>query len=214
MIQPAFLVTLGLINAEGINLLGTGFFVASNKIATARHVIKGVQGDIVVIQSGLSNFNEYQDTTNNKVYCINCKVIEDDPIKDLSILEVGVNLSGTMLSLSGFDNISIGDEVAVVGYPHCVEARRVLTLQKSFIGAKVLLSNSGVKFKNAIINIQSRPGQSGSPIISMRDGSVVGLLIGAYLNNFGGGIIVGNINPAELHQTTHCISAEYIKDML
>lgn len=213
MIFTSYIVTLGLVNADGVTLLGTGFFVASNKVATARHVIKGVAGQIIAIPSGLKNFDEYQDTTNIQVSGLICKVAEEDPIKDLCLLEIQGDLSGPMLNLSSFDSISVSDEVEIIGYPHCLDGRRVLTWQKSLIGAKVLLSNSGIKCKHAIINIQARPGQSGSPVISVKDNTVVGMLIGAYLNSIGG-VRVGNINPAELHQTTHCISAEYIKEML
>ena len=213
MIHPSYIFTVGIRNSNGISLLGTGFWISSNKIATARHVIKGLPGNIVVIPSDLKSIDEFQDTTKNKVGYISCKVLEEDPIKDLCILEMDYSYPGEMLNLTSFNNVTIGEEVSVIGYPHCVEGRRVLTFQKSYIGAKVLLPSNGIKCKHAIINIQSRPGQSGSPIISKRDNSVVGLLIGAYIPNTPMAA-VANINPAELHQTTHCISAEYIKDML
>jgi len=49
-------------------------------------------------------------------------------------------------------------------------------------------------------------------VFSPRLGKIVGVLIGTYAPQFG--IMLGNINPAELNQTTHIVSAEYIEDML
>ena len=59
---------------------------------------------------------------------------------------------------------------------------------------------------------QTRPGQSGSIVFNMRTGAIVGLLIGAYAPNSG--VIIAGINPHELKQTSYCISANHIKEML
>jgi hypothetical protein len=76
-----------------------------------------------------------------------------------------------------------------------------------------LIEANGIKSKHAVINIQSRPGQSGSLVFSPKDSTVSGVLIGAWVPG-PPGISLGGIDPRELHQTTHCVSAEYIKDML
>lgn len=72
---------------------------------------------------------------------------------------------------------------------------------------------NSLKSKYAVINTQSRPGQSGSLVFSFKNNTISGILIGAYapVNN---GISLGGINPRELHQTTNCISAEYLKEMI
>jgi len=84
---------------------------------------------------------------------------------------------------------------------------------KAFLGAKVLLETNGVKSKHAVINTQARPGQSGSLVFSPKDQSISGVLVGAWVPG-PGGISLGGINPRELHQTTQCVSAEYLRDML
>ena len=85
-------------------------------------------------------------------------------------------------------------------------------MQKAMVGAKILLNSSGVKSKYCVINTQTRPGQSGSMIYSIKHNKIVGILIGAFVSSEG--ISLGGINPRELHQTTQCISAEYIKKMI
>lgn len=76
----------------------------------------------------------------------------------------------------------------------------------------MLLESSGIKSKYATINIQTRPGQSGSIVFNANTGTIVGLLIGAYAPNSG--VIIAGINPHELNQTSYCISANHIKEML
>lgn len=110
------------------------------------------------------------------------------------------------------DDVSVGDEVYILGFPHCVEGRRVLTMQTALIGAKILLNCSGVKAKHCVINTQTRPGQSGSMIFSKKLNKIIGILIGAF--SASNGISLGGINPRELHQTTQCLSGEYISKMI
>ena len=112
------------------------------------------------------------------------------------------------------DTVHVGENISVFGYPHSNHGRMVLTQQDTSVGAKILISNSGIKLKNIVLNIQSRPGQSGSPIVIPEKRSIAGILIGSYAPQVNGGISLGGIDPQTLHQTTHAISAEYIKEML
>src|SRR5206468_7045375 len=116
---------------------------------------------------------------------------------------------GPLPELATFDDITVGDQLIIFGFPHAPDGRRVLTLQYAELGAKVLLQAGPLKSKHGVMNVQARPGQSGSPVVSPKRGVVAGVLIGAYAPEGGGGISLGGINPRELHQTTHCISAEY-----
>lgn len=99
------------------------------------------------------------------------------------------------------------------GYPHCVHGRRAFTFQNAEVGSKVSMNNKGVKSKHAVANIQARLGQSGSPVVDLKNGAVVGMVIGAWVPG-PGGILLGDINPYELHQTTHCTGANHILEML
>jgi hypothetical protein len=118
------------------------------------------------------------------------------------------------LRVSNADVLAPGETVTVFGFPHSNLGRIVLTQQTCEVGAKILLSTNGVKSKHLVLNIQARPGQSGGPIIRNSDGSLIGLLIGAYVPTLEGGISLGGIDPQTLHQTTHAVSAEYLQEML
>lgn len=208
--------TIGRKKEKGIEMLGTGFMVAYDKyVITARHVVGDSIDGLVVILPSINSFEEYQDTTVNSCRYAEVNIKHSDPFRDLVVLEFRTPVTATLIptiSLGGTDDISVGDEIYIFGFPHCVEGRRVLTVQTAKIGAKILLDCSGVKSKYCVINTQTRPGQSGSMIYSKTKNIVIGILIGAFAPATG--ISLGGINPRELHQTTQCLSAEYIKKMI
>lgn len=196
-----------------IGILGTGFLISKDGlVVTSRHVVADNDNGLFVLEPHIDSLNEYQDTTDNSCRPIGATIVESDPFRDITILKIDVSGSGTLPEIGSFDNVSVGEEVSILGYPHCVEGRRVLTYQTAVIGAKVILDSNGIKSKHAVINTQTRPGQSGSLIFSMSRNMIVGILVGAFAPNSG--VSIAGINPKELHQTTHCISAEYIKNMI
>ena len=147
----------------------------------------------------------------NSMFSNFCHVLKN-PITDLCILKTDLGFNGNLPPLESLDNIPVGEKIGMFGFPHCVMGRRVLTYQETEIGAKMLLETSGIKSKYATINIQTRPGQSGSLIFNIRTGAIIGLLIGTYAP--ASGVIIAGINPHELNQTSYCISANHIKEML
>jgi S1-C subfamily serine protease len=206
---------IGRITPDHVELLGTGFLISKDgKVVTTKHVVGNSDAGLCVLLPHITDINSYQDTTDSSVKPVNAKVIEADPLKDIVILDTGLNFQGNLPEIGSFDECAIGETLGIYGFPHAGEGRRVLTYHETKVGAKVLLESQGLKSKYAILNTQTRPGQSGSLIFSPKNNKIVGLLIGAYSQAGRGGISLGGINPAELHQTTHCISAEYIKEMI
>lgn len=207
-------LVIGRMNLDGtISMLGTGFIVSNDgKIVTSRHVVSDNDENLVVLLPHVTSMNEYQDTTDTKCSHVQAYILESDPFRDITIIKTNLSFNGNIPNLGSFDDVSVGEQVCILGFPHCVEGRRVLTFQQAVIGAKVLLESQGIKSRHAVINTQTRPGQSGSLIYSISKNKVVGILVGTFAPNSG--VIIAGINPRELNQTTHCISAEYIRNML
>lgn len=208
-----FVATVGRMTPSHVEMLGTAFMISSNgSFVTSRHVIGDNPNGLVILAPHIQRIDEYQDVTDTRCQPVSVNVLEMDPIRDLAIIKADIHFSGDVPAIASLDEVAVGETVGIFGYPHCTEGRRVLTFQSTAVGAKILLESSSIKSKHAVLNIQSRPGQSGSMVFSPRLQKVVGLLVGTYAPQFG--ISLGGINPAELNQTTHIISAEYIREMM
>jgi S1-C subfamily serine protease len=157
---------------------------------------------------------EYQDTSDRSVTHTAAVIDAIDRTKDIVVLTTP-NIAGYRTpGLGSLDDVKVGEDVVIIGYPHCVNGRLVTTVQHTKIGAKVLLASAGSKIKHAVINIQTRPGQSGSLVYSEKTKKIVGMLVGTYIPEMEGMISVSGVNPAELNQTSHVISAEYVSNMI
>jgi len=183
-------------------------------MATAAHVVDG-NDDNLWIRLNTNDINDFQDTTVQKSTFLPVKIKAIDPLRDLCVVSLmGQDNVQSTVWVSSVSNVFIGEAVTVVGFPHSNLGRIVLTQQTCEIGAKIILGASGIKSKHLVLNIQARPGQSGGPVIRKVDGSLIAVLIGAYVPSTEGGISLGGIDPQTLHQTTHAVSAEYLERML
>ncbi|KGL58405.1 serine protease [Polaribacter sp. Hel1_85] len=206
--------TVGRITPTGVKLLGTCFLInKSGLLATASHVTDNDPTNLVIFVSTNTDLTTYQDTSNNGGNTIPVNIFKVDPIRDICILKVNQNVLSDLV-LGSSDDVNVSENLGVIGYPHCVNGRNVLTYQNTVLGAKVLIEASGIKSKHLILNIQTRPGQSGSPIFRLSDSRVVAMIIGSYVPNSNGRTSIGGIDPQTLHQTTHAVSVEYILNMI
>jgi hypothetical protein len=205
---------IGRITQNGVSLLGTAFLIGQpGHFVTASHVTNNDDRNLVIILNKTITFFDYQDTTDMQVRYIPVKIHATDPFSDLSILRTETEAISS-ITIGSSDVCNPGDSVAIFGFPHADQGRMVLTEQITQVGAKVLIESGGIKTKHLILNVQARPGQSGGPIFSLSNMQLVGILIGSYAPASRGGISLGGIDPQTLHQTTHAVSAEYLKEMI
>lgn len=206
---------IGRSGPQGVQLLGTGFAVGHGKIATAYHVAGAEDANLVLVMPKIQHLGDYQDTSDQSLRQVPLKLVAPDPIRDLSVFELPPDvIIQFSYSLSGSDAAPPACTVATLGFPHANVGRMVLTQQEAKVGARIWLENSGQKSKHIVLNTQAREGQSGGPVFNEAMNSVVAVLIGSFAPDGGGGISLGGVDPWTLHQTTHAVSAEYIKDML
>lgn len=210
---PRIVMSLGRQSPTGVNILGTCFLTKiSGCFATASHVTQGNDKDLCVILQTQNQLSDYQDATNNQIRCVPAIIQKIDTIHDTAIIKIDNPLTSS-IEIGSLDQVNVGTEVEIFGYPHAEHGRKILTKQSADIGAKILLSASQAKIKHCVVNIQTRPGQSGSPIFIKGTNKVVAILVGSYAPGVGG-ISLGGIDPQTLHMTSHAVSAEYLGRML
>ncbi|WIE71323.1 serine protease [Curtobacterium sp. MCJR17_020] len=205
---------IGRSTPSGVQILGTAFAVAFNRIATAFHVVGGDDSNLVLILPRMSSFDDYQDTTDGVLKLYPVTIAAADPLHDLCVLGLADGFVSFGYSLGGADDVRVGESLVTLGFPHANMGRLVLTQQQAAVGARVLIDNRGEKNKHIVMNVQAREGQSGGPVFDSAMKKVVAVLLGSYAPAGGGGISLGGVDPHTLHQTTHAISAEYLKAML
>lgn len=196
--------------------LGTSFIVGERKFATAAHVVGPSDAGLVAIISRIGQIADYQDTTDSRVSYMPVSLAAYDPVRDIAILEApsDVRLAVPYLAV-GSDEAPPGTAVTSLGFPHADTGRVVLTQHSSVVGARVLLGSGGARTKHLVLNTQTRPGQSGGPVLSADGSKLFAMIVGGYTPvGVAGGVSIGGIDPQTLHQTTHAVSAEYISGMI
>lgn len=208
-------VGLARADASGFNLLGTSVVISPRHLVTALHVVGADQSNLIAILPKSATAEDYQDTTDSSANAVTVTVAAVDTFRDLCLLELPGHVNAAPgFTIGSSDEAPTGTQIATWGFPHANHGRYVLTQQTSSVGARVLIQNGPLKSKHLILNVQTRPGQSGSPVFLASAPRLVAIVIGSYAPGGGGGILLGDVDPATLHQTTHAISAEYVKAML
>lgn len=195
--------------------MGLGTAVLLDKpgyLATAAHVVGMSDEGLFIASRCHEDLNAYQDGSNTSCKYWRTKIVATSPFHDLAILKADFD-THINLVIGGTDNALVGTAVSSFGYPHVGTGRMVLTQQNAEVGARIHLPSGASTAKYMVLNTLARPGQSGSPIFRRDNGLLVAILLGAYAPHSGVGATINGVDPATLHQTTHAISAEYLKGM-
>lgn len=135
---------------------GTGFFVAPGHLLTCAHVVKTSkeQGTIAVLWNG-------------KTYPATIQQITDESYPDLALLKIDGTLDHPCVYL--FDEIHLNDDLYTYGHPPRYPAGdSIISRYVGPTGAPQVL----LTFTESNV----RPGFSGSPLLNLRTGAVVGLV--------------------------------------
>jgi hypothetical protein len=167
---------------DGVKL-GTGFLVAEDRLVTNDHVLDALSYGTFVLQrgQGFVRFQQRFDTGDTEDPVPIVRVIATEPYLDIAILEIEpqAGVPHAPLTLSDVDSTD-GDFVAVLGYPLKDGIRNPAFMEALFenkYGVKRGSPGEIVKTETSLAfhDCSTLGGNSGSPVLSLKTGKVVGL---------------------------------------
>jgi len=149
---------------------GTGFLVDEGVVATAAHVVES--GEIIDVKFG-------DDYGTSAVYMA-AKVVSVDKEKDIALLWVATGSeplkSKVEIARLSTKSVSLGDQIAVYGFPESEIVGQELRRSSGTVSAKrknPLGREAGMEMLE--IEAKIEPGNSGSPVFD-QSGEVIGLV--------------------------------------
>lgn len=117
----------------------------------------------------------------DSVQAIDVDMIKADPIHDLAFFKgrtKGFNAPFPKINID-FNDISVGDELLVIGYPYSTIGSFLETVSLTNVSAKGrrIFMNT-IKVDEIIISHQTLQGSSGSAVVKRSDGSLCGIVKG------------------------------------
>ena len=144
-------------NDGELDRFGSGFFIASNLVATNFHVVEGATH--IFIKS----------TSSESIHSID-RVVAQDEINDLAILQVST-FKGIPLKLGSDDSIRIGDTIYAIGSPRLLEGTfspGTISGFRDLDGARLIQMTAAIS-----------SGSSGGPVVDNK-GEVVGITVSTF----------------------------------
>jgi hypothetical protein len=148
---------------KATNMGGTGFLHKSGKIITAAHVVTGCpETDIVIV------------TPSNKKLSV--KSLKSDAQLDLALITPSDKIAGNALAISQKTEIPTGTPVVTWGFPAGYNGLIPLLTVGYLAGIDRLQTEAGLTPRRWVINAAFNGGNSGGPVLSQEDGSVIGVV--------------------------------------
>jgi V8-like Glu-specific endopeptidase len=170
------------ITAGGVEPVATGFLIGPTLLVTNKHVLTYLSSETMALEPGQAVVNfgqEYANPDNEGPYPIT-RVKAYHSTLDIALLEIG--LSGTAsrpgLPVTG-SSVHRGDGVVAIGYPQ-QDARNPVFMDLIFESKYAVKRAApgevlGTAAASVYHDCSTLGGNSGSPLVSMSTGQVVGL---------------------------------------
>jgi len=143
--------------------MGTGFLHKSGNVITAAHVIEGCSN------SDISLITPTGDS-------IKVESVISDSLLDLSLIKPKEKIIGDSLTISSAEQATIGELVATWGYPYGYSGIRPILTVGYLSGEDFVKCNDGKIQQRWVINAAFNLGNSGGPVINVRDGTIIGVV--------------------------------------
>jgi S1-C subfamily serine protease len=176
-----FLFSIGRIDAPQDATVGTGFLVAPDLVATNRHVLNALTAGTEALGEGMATirFGAEFKTTGDLPAVPLVETVGIHPGSDLALLRLGGTQNDRPALELAADPMPVGHPVAVIGYP-CEDARNPVFVDALFekhYGVKRAAPGEVVGRSLQLLHhdCSTLGGNSGSPVLSMESGAVVGV---------------------------------------
>lgn len=129
-------------------------------------------------QGVISSIQEYPQ---NKINAIDVELVKADPIYDLAFFKANQkNIGGNIPNINiDYNEISIGEELIVLGYPYSTLGSFLETASITHVSAKGRrMFMNKIQIDEFIISHQTLQGSSGSAVVKRSDGSLCGIVRG------------------------------------
>jgi len=199
-------------------LVGTGFIAGrrseSLAVVTALHLLGNGQEFRIGLPPHGGDVSKPQNYPIQSVRALEAELALVEPLLDIAVMLVKSGIQAPIPKFISTPNeIRVGEEVLVVGYPFAPIGSFLETVEPCFISAignRVLAS--GIIRPEFIISHQTHPGSSGSPVIRRRDGVLCGIVRGCLAPP--GVIFIGNLPLGTDTNITYTTSAHFIPSLV
>ena len=144
---------------------GTGLIVNKNTVLTCDHVVHPMNKDPNSIEVKIEDGQSYS-----------AEIIKRDSLHDLALLST--KKLENKPSFTKFDNVRLGSECIVMGYPVRLPH---MSISKGIISAKGKYLVSGFPFNLIQVDARINNGNSGGPVFSVETGKVIGIASMKYI---------------------------------
>lgn len=145
------------------SLGGTGFLHSSGNVMTAAHVVKDCKPqDLILVTPGGQTFTVAS--------------VDADDVLDLALVKPSSKLPGHPLSIAPVSPPEIGMQVATWGYPGGYGGLAPLLSVGYLAGTQDFKYPSGTVVQRWVVNAAFNGGNSGGPVLSLENGSIVGVV--------------------------------------
>lgn len=192
-----YLYSVGRLDSLGKGVGGTGFVVGEDLIATNRHVLEFLSRGTMGLERGQAVIRfreEYNSPTEDPVDVVGVRAVHPDA--DLALLELAPGSTAARPPLQyAEDPLPAGEDIVALGYPMDDPIRNPLFITAVFgsrFGVKRGAPGEVIGTRNGVIyhDCSTLGGNSGSPVVSLTTGHVVGVHSSGYFAYRNAAILV------------------------
>jgi S1-C subfamily serine protease len=148
---------------QATSMGGTGFLHKSGRVITAAHVPAGCQPNQVVLVTATGK-------------TLRVSSVSADSNLDLAVLQPSTSIPGPSLQISARTQIPVGAQVSTWGFPAGYSGVLPLLTVGYLAGIDQVQTSAGRSSPRWVVNAAFNSGNSGGPVLSTADGSVVGVV--------------------------------------